>query len=603
MATAQLNTAFAKLFPPSWPEPLVHTAASLLGLNQLSVAYDAVQDARNASTSSFAGRLLTHLRVTCRVADSDLARIPASGPALVVANHPTGLLEGAVLATLLGERRSDVRILANDVLLAVPELRHLVIPLDTLRQGHTANHTGMRHALQHLQRGGLLVVFPAGEVASLHMRGITDAPWQPAAARLIAICARRGVSVPTVPIHIAASNSLAFHAAGLISARLRTALLARELLDKHDSAVDLRIGKPVEATRLMAMANNSQRIAYLRWRVDLLAQRQSFRQQTNRPLLRGRKPVPHADSPAVRNAMDPRLLALDVSQLRPLISGHGLEAYLACATELPHVLQEIGRLRELTFRAAGEGSGRATDLDRFDAHYLHLFLWNPEKRQVAGAYRIGHATNKPADLYTATLFEYGPELLDRLGPALELGRSFIRAEYQRSFAPLLLLWKGIGRYVALHPQYRTLFGPVSISNRYEAVSRDLMISFLEKRELLHGWTGLVRPRQAPPRQKWDQHCLDLDELSAVVADIETDAPGVPVLLRHYLKLGGKLLGFNVDREFAGALDGLIVVDLTRTEPRLLARYLGQAEADAFLHYQKGHHATLHNPGLANTAHP
>jgi hypothetical protein len=154
----------------------------------------------------------------------------------------------------------------------------------------------------------------------------------------------------------------------------------------------------------------------------------------------------------------------------------------------------------------------------------------------------------------------------------------------------------------VNPQYKTLFGPVSISNRYEAASRDLMISFLEKRELLHEWTRLVRPRQAPPRQKWDQHCMDLDELSSVVADIEAGAPGVPVLLRHYLKLGGKLLGFNVDREFAGALDGLIVVDLTRTEPRLLARYLGRAEAEAFLRYQKGRHATLHRTGLATAAH-
>ena len=204
-----------------------------------------------------------------------------------------------------------------------------------------------------------------------------------------------------------------------------------------------------------------------------------------------------------------------------------------------------------------------------------------------------------AVLYTATLFQYGGAFLDRLGPALELGRSFVRQEYQKGFAPLLLLWKGIGAYVGRNPQYKILFGPVSISNQYEAVSRELMVSFLEKYALLHDWAGLVRNRCAfrsrllrgAHRPAFPASGFDIEDLSAMVGDLERKNTGVPVLLRQYLRLGGKLLGFNVDPKFANALDGLILVDLAKTEPKLLQRYLGTREANAFLEFQKGNHGT------------
>jgi putative hemolysin len=180
-----------------------------------------------------------------------------------------------------------------------------------------------------------------------------------------------------------------------------------------------------------------------------------------------------------------------------------------------------------------------------------------------------------------------------MGPALELGRSFVRPEYQRGFAPLLLLWKGIGKFVARNPRYKVLFGPVSISNRYQSISRELMVSFLERRASLREWMGLVRRRNPfrGPRLLMPAADFDLEDLSDAVSDLEPDGAGVPVLLRQYLKLGGRLLAFNVDPDFADALDGLIVVDLTRTEPKLLARYLGKSEAAQFLAFQKGTYGT------------
>jgi len=259
----------------------------------------------------------------------------------------------------------------------------------------------------------------------------------------------------------------------------------------------------------------------------------------------------------------------------------GLSVFVASARMIPATLNEIGRLRELTFRATGEGTGKALDLDMFDEHYEHLFAWNEVQKEVVGAYRLA-GTDRTRDLYTATLFRYDAAFLEKMGPAIELGRSFVRPEYQKGFAPLLALWKGIGKYLAHNPRYRILFGPVSISNQYQAVSRELMVAFLKRHASLRDWMGLIshrnpfRMRRTTP--EFPRGGFDVEDLSDVVSDLEPSRAGVPVLLRQYLKLGGKLLGFNVDPEFCDALDGLILVDLTKTEPRLLERYLGKAEA-------------------------
>jgi putative hemolysin len=272
--------------------------------------------------------------------------------------------------------------------------------------------------------------------------------------------------------------------------------------------------------------------------------------------------------------MDAAAMAREVAQLPVLSKTSDLEVYIARAPMIPNTLREIGRLREVSFRAAGEGTGKSADLDRFDPHYLHLFAWTASKQEIVGAYRLAGTEAGLDGLYTATLFKYGQAFLGKMGPALELGRSFVRAEYQKGFAPLLALWKGIGNYLADNPRYTVLFGPVSISNQYQSISRELMVTFLERHASLKEWMGLVAQRN-PFRKRTAMKRLpiDVEDLSDVVADLEPSRAGLPVLLRQYLRLGGKLLGFNVDPEFADALDGLILVDLKKTEPKLLDRYL------------------------------
>lgn len=583
------QTVSEALVPKTAPEPIKTALARMSGLAELDELYATVRSSRKPIIPA----VIEALDIRLSVADSDLARIPKTGAVIVVANHPTGMLDGLVAARVLQRVRSDLRILGNELLSAVPELADLVIPVDLTSSvaAVKTNAAAIRRALEHVAAGGLLLIFPAGEVSRIQWREreIADSGWSPSVVRLIRAAARQVPRLPVAPLHLSASNTAMFHAAGALHPELRLAMLPRQLLNKRGSEVGVRIGHSISASKLAEMGDDRDCAAYLRWRTYLLAKRPAFKAQTNAPLRRaGRLVQPAALIPAVpANALRDEIGSLAPD--RKLVESDGLTAYLASAAEIPQTLTEISRLREITFRAAGEGTGRACDRDAFDDEYQHLFLWNEAKAEIAGAYRLAR-TAAVRDLYTATLFSYDPSFLDQMGPAIELGRSFVRLEYQRSFAPLLLLWKGIGQFVARHPECKVLFGPVSISNQYQNISREMMVAYLERRAPLTEWLGMVasrfpfRPRLRLPQPACDR--FELDDLSSVIADIEPDGRGVPVLLRQYLKLGGRLLGFNIDPEFSNALDGLIVVDLTRTERKLLERYLGKAESAAFLEFHK-----------------
>ncbi len=310
--------------------------------------------------------------------------------------------------------------------------------------------------------------------------------------------------------------------------------------------------------------------------------------------------APAASTTAVIDEIPRATLQTEIDALPPnqrLVDRGRFHVYYAHAGQIPSALQEIGRLRELTFRAVGEGTGRCADIDVFDAFYLHLFVWDAYAASIAGAYRLGLvdqilARHGKRGLYTHSLFKYRTRMLDSLSPAIELGRSFVRAEYQRSFAALPLLWAGIGRFVERSPQYAVLFGPVSISARYAPASRRLIVEYLSARST---HTRLARevtprrpfhasPRTATPYGAMPETPASIDELSRRIAQIEHDGKGVPVLLRQYLELGARVLGFSLDQHFADTLDGLILVDLREVEEAVMARYMGKRGAATFRAY-------------------
>ncbi|MEP7309103.1 MAG: GNAT family N-acyltransferase [Acidobacteriota bacterium] len=524
------------------------------------------------------------IRPACSMAD--VASIPTHGPLVVAANHPHGAVDGLVLASLVRRARPDVRILANHLLSRIPELAELCFFVDPFgRPGATArSRAGLRAAYTWLKQGGALIVFPAGEVA--HARqpdgSYSDSPWLPTTGRMVL-----ATGADVVPAFIAGTNSRWFHAAGRVHASFRTALLARELLNVRGQEVAVRFGPPLSTCYLTGVAP------------DATAVTQSIRAAVER--LRAVRFKPH-QRPAAhfftrsKARHDPRVdaIASDIARLPAdacLVESGRFQVFCARARQIPSVLLEIGRLREATYRAVGEGTGRSLDLDAFDTPYLHLFSWDRDRRQIVGAYRLGQtdrimATEGVTGLYTRTLFRYDQRLIARLSPALELGRSFVRAEYQKNYTALLLLWKGISRFVVRHPQYRVLFGPVSISARYSDSSHRLLMAFLLKNHLDRDLAQLVEaihPRELNPARPLSTAIPQtIEEADRLVRRAEAGDKGVPILLRQYLKLNARVIGFNVDPNFGDALDALMMVDLAAVDPAILSRYFGPREAAQFL---------------------
>jgi putative hemolysin len=575
--------------------PLAQLLSQLLGIQGINELYAA--EAHQPPGLPFYRGLLHRLNVDVRVDAQSLRRIPVSGPLIAVANHPLGVLEGVVLLYLLAQVRVDSRAMANYLMLRVPQLRETIIPVDPFGgpESTKANLASMRDALRWLRAGGALGVFPAGEVSHWNPRErrVEDPPWNP---NIAALARRTGATV--LPIFFHGSNGLAFHLGGMLHPRLRTAQLAREMLGKRDNRLEVCIGSPIAAESLKNWGSDSECIEMLRRCTYLLGEGVRGSQSATRTgLWRPSTVGPLLSRPLAKSAaMD--LVSGEVSSLDAsacLANVGALWVFEAGARECPNLVREIGRLRELSFRAVGEGSGKPRDLDRFDQSYRHLFVWNQESREVVGAYRAARvhevlASRGPQGLYLPTLFKFQPGFFEALGPALELGRSFIRPEYQRSPAALLLLWKGIAAYVARHPECTRLLGPVSISNAYSQCSRQILVDYLRERAGHPTLSGLVQPRKpfrALPLLGWHADLTrtlaqELDDVSSLIAGIERDGKGVPVLLRQYLKLGGRLLGFNVDPHFSNVLDGLIFVDLLETNVKALDRYMGKEEAARFL---------------------
>ncbi len=261
----------------------------------------------------------------------------------------------------------------------------------------------------------------------------------------------------------------------------------------------------------------------------------------------------------------------------------GLEVYLSGPESIPSVMHEIGRLREICFREVGEGTGKPLDLDEYDQHYLHLFLWDPKKGQIAGAYRMGRtdtilAEFGPKGLVTASYFDCEQPFLDFLNPGLELGRAFVTPDYQKSIFPLALLWRGVGAFIARYPRYHRLFGCVSISDDYTHISKDLIVRYMRGSHTHSELARWVHPHNAyvdVPEESISRKLDSIAQVSAAVADCEPDGKGVPVLLRQYLKLNATLLEFNVDPAFNNALDALVLVDILDAPINVLQRYFGK----------------------------
>ena len=583
------------LLPESFqriPAPVLDALKKLTGFESLNALYRVAHTDASRPPAEFAERALAALGATYEIDPKDFGMIPPEGACVIVANHPYGLLEGILLTALLSRVRPDFRFLANGLLASVPEMKDLVIPVDVFARGEKAAFTNRKplvDSVAWLRGGGMLVVFPAGIVSSWDWRqnSVTDPQWNRSVARIASM-----TKSPVLPLFFAGRNSVPFQLMGLIHPMLRTMRLPAEFANKRGVRFEVRVGSMVKPKELSEQGGPDEQTAYLRSRTYLLGfrERRLVRQAADST---GVAISPGADADAAE--LEAEISKLEESQL--LERSGDYDVCVARTRQIPAVLTEIGRLRETTFRLAGEGTGRSTDLDSFDAYYDHIFVWQRVRRELVGAYRLTRTTpvlewRGIRGLYTSTLFRYRAEFFKRIGPAIELGRSFVRPEYQKEYSPLMLLWKGIAKYAARHADFPVLFGAVSISNDYSAAARRLMVEYLGLQTTKDPLRFLVRPRRpfrapllAGAELKSFARCAgSLEGLSAAVGEVEADGRGIPVLLRQYAKLGGRVLTFNVDNDFAGALDGLMLTDLRTADAVALKKYMG---ADAFAKFQAG----------------
>ncbi|MCL2103237.1 MAG: lysophospholipid acyltransferase family protein [Syntrophorhabdaceae bacterium] len=609
MSTTQVGRAFRFVPQNTQKDAFTHWfsmfCARMSGLTRLENMYGELAPSENAR--GFIAQALQKLGVSYSVSDEDLQRIPQEGPLIVVANHPYGGLDGLILGDILLSRRADVKIMANYMLGCVRELRELLLFVDPYAQTCSvqSNRNALKHALAHLRGGGVLGVFPAGDVAHFSFRsmGVREGEWSTQMARFI-----RHSQAAVLPVFFEGGNGPLFHTLGLLHPRMRTVQLPREIANKHGRRIRVEIGGTIPASRLESVGDDKRCMNYLRMRSLIL------RRRAEKP---GPKLFPMKMKTRQAKLIEPipgQSLAVEMNRLpknQILFENGEFIATYARAEQIPLIMCEISRLREHTFRLVNEGTGKGCDIDEFDAYYIHIFLWNREQNEIVGAYRLAHSDEVlrrlgERGMYTATLFKLAPDFFRRLGPALEMGRSFVRPEYQKSYAPLLMLWKGIAAYILKFPEYKILFGPVSITNDYKNVSRQLMASFFESRNSQKELASLVSARIPFRCRSWVRALTrnmpdDEMELASMLGDIEA-GKGLPVLIRQYLKLGGAILRFNLDPAFSNALDGLIVVDLLKSDKKQLERYMGKEGAGDFLAYhQRREYPDIFEPAPCKSA--
>ncbi len=587
--SSPLKSRIYNLF--DWP------LGKVLSLHRLNDAYASITS--QTQYTNFFYTCLEFLNIDLHINASDIQKIPSAGPLVVVANHPFGGLDGIILGAILTTVRPDVKILGNYMLRHIPELYEFVIPIDPFKKKNSMlkNIKPLKQTIDWLQKGGALGTFPAGEVSHFKVSRaqVTDPPWTPHVGSLIK---RTGAAV--LPVFFDGRNSNLFHILGLLHPRFRTIMLPRELLNKKATSIKVHIGSPITFRTLSNFDTNQSMADYLRLCTYILKNRDNKPFSFNLPFLHPKKKYSKSIVPPLSHTM----LRREIERLTDeqcLLQQGDISVYIARGDQIPQILLEIGRLREKTFREAGEGTGKKVDLDAFDRSYLQLFMWNHAEQEIVGGYRLAPidqiiASFGTQGLYTTTLFRFKNGFLQNLSPALELGRSFICSHYQKKYNSLALLWRGIGEFITRNPQYKILFGPVSISNDYQTVSRNLILQFLQDSKVNPELSRYVKARNPARNRKIrgvDQRTLQspfltLEHVSALVSEIEKDGKGVPILLRHYLKLNGTILSFNVDADFSHVIDSLLIVDLRKTETKLLKRFMNEGGLKIFLKYHNIH---------------
>lgn len=522
----------------------------------------------------FLNHILDEFQIRFEIPEEDLKRLPKDGAYITVSNHPLGGIDGILLLKLMLEQRQDFKIIANFLLHRIEPLKPYIMPVNPFeeRKDVKSSLTGFKNSILHLREGHPLGIFPAGEVSTYRDgKLVVDKPWEEAAMKLV-----QKAEVPVVPIYFHAKNSRLFYRLSKISDTLRTAKLPSELLTQKNRVIKVRIGKPISVADQKEHQSLEAFSEFIRRKTYILSNTFEDKSKILENLsstLKVQKPPQNIVTPVDSALMDKEVEALRQQNSR-LLQSKNYEVFLAEAKDIPNLLREIGRLREITFREVGEGTNLAIDLDTFDTYYHHMFLWDDEQKLIAGAYRMGlgskiYEAHGIDGFYLQDLFRFEPELYPMMSQSIEMGRAFIIKEYQQKPMPLFLLWKGIVHTTLRYPEHRFLIGGVSISNQFSNFSKSLMIEFMKSHYYDPYVAQYVRPKKefkvklkdADKEFVFDETEADLNKFDKIIDEVEPGALRLPVLLKKYIKQNAKLVAFNVDPLFNNSVDGLMYIKI------------------------------------------
>jgi putative hemolysin len=556
-------------------------AALLMEVMKINQVNELFASAQPKQGPEFVDAILEGCGVSIEFDERELKNIPTEGGFIAIANHPYGGIEGMVLLKLLCMVRPDAKLMANFLLKKIPNLSDYFIAVNPFENiEHSSSISGIKNTLELLQNGTPIGIFPAGEVSTFHFENqqVTDKKWHPVVGKIIA-----KAGLPVVPIYFHGNNGVLFNLLSMIHPSLRTAKLPSELFNKQGHTIKLRIGKPIQIADIPYNGNTTKLLNFLRAKtyalgIGLDEEKRLFKPRNIFKIRKRPQPIAEETSAAI--------LEKEVEALRDEHSvwvEKQYEVFITPTAAIPNIIREIGRLREITFREVGEGSNKSIDLDEYDIYYNQLFIWDNEAKMIVGAYRIGlgdeifYSLGKKG-FYTAELFKIKGQFTPVLKKSLELGRSFIRKDYQQKPLPLFLLWKGILKYLIDNPRYRYLIGPVSISNSFSKFSKSLIVDYIYRNHFDHEMAQYVKPHK---KFKVDFSSIDTDLLlegdesfktiDKLIDEVETRTLKVPVLLRQYIALNAKIICFNIDPKFADCLDGFLVLDLEKVPHEMLEK--------------------------------
>lgn len=517
----------------------------------------------------FIDRVLDHFNFTYQVGQMDRRNIPASGRVMIIANHPLGALDGLALLRLVGEIRPDVKIVGNDLLMGFDGLKSLVLPVDNM--GGKTGRQQLKAIMNCLHNEEAVIIFPAGEVSRLSPSGVKDQRWNHNYLKLA-----QKTNSPLLPVHIGGRNSILFYTSSLIYRPLSTIQLANEMFRQRNRKIPMQVGQAIPIQELAKLPLNDKE-------KSKLVKRHLYRiAKGKKPLLKTEKTVEHPQNrQLIRNELKQSELLGSTKDNKQI--------YLFNYDPMSVIMKEIGRLREISFRKVGEGTGERSDLDKFDQHYRHLILWDEEELEIVGAYRIGEVARYMKEdnqnrIYSAELFRYSCDMEPYFEQGIELGRSFIQPKYwgKRS---LDYLWYGIGAYLNRHPDIRYMFGPVSLSNSYPQIAKDFIVSFYtlyfsDKEHLAKSFTPYqVNPEHTEIISGLFSGTSYEEDFKILKEQLGHFGASVPTLFKQYSELceegGVRFLDFGVDADFGYCVDGLVLVDLNTVKEAKRKRYLDQ----------------------------